>query len=734
MVHLLFVVLFCCCCSGYSFSLANMDIIQVESDPRERPLDTNVKLHAKNISSITRVKRVRAPFARTYSYDMTPVYHPCLQQTKPLLWDTNFGNFIKIRLTTICIPFGGNINDIANSLTHLKAIYTAITQSSPNMYALILEDDMSLQFAVDFPHFIASLPKDFSIIQLSHKYTREFPPKLMQKRKKKHQAWTENLYSTGAYIINKRIMRELLAPLLSQPPGNVIDIDFIIGRDVDWEKRYGFVYGMHWWPCYPKQCCQSDNKYIQSGSTFPCILARYSFADSYIYNFGNALTSTIPLFVHASKTAPVRGIVGVDVKTNYRNSVYAELDLVKRFYDGQKDLPSYIKPLHSRQHISMPQFQPSKHVVLLHNVYPCQSRGGDTHVWTQVRAWLELNYQVTMVIEAIYKVAGAPFDLTGHGVNMLTITEFTDDLNHRIFPYDVLAQFLWPGPNWQGYLQKINAFVRQRFSWVGIILINPDIMYRRLEREYALEGKPCLECANLTKIEVGIWNSTDVVVGVNNELSVEIAKVIPHKKVLCLPYHQEHLNSTEYSWKERSGVIYYGTAISANLISAQWLVDNVGDALFKSTGDFLNIYGEVSPVGCNVTNGCIAHGPVSVYDLHEAIGKSRWMVAPIFTSVGVSTKITKALALGTPVLTTMDGTGGMEGEPLDSLPMRVVDIKDFVTATVDVYKDEALWTRFHSECNEFVDRVFGMGRLARITEEVMQMVEQEVAGRNKVSG
>lgn len=110
-----------------------------------------------------------------------------------------------------------------------------------------------------------------------------------------------------------------------------------------------------------------------------------------------------------------------------------------------------------------------------------------------------------------------PLDLIGHAVNILTTGEFIEDINNCILPNSVRAQ-----KNWQNFLRTINRSVREKLPGVGIILVNHQLH--------------TVECDK-------IWNSTDVFVEVNQGLAGEITTVIPYKKVMFLPNHQESLKT-----------------------------------------------------------------------------------------------------------------------------------------------------------------------------------------------
>jgi glycosyltransferase involved in cell wall biosynthesis len=89
----------------------------------------------------------------------------------------------------------------------------------------------------------------------------------------------------------------------------------------------------------------------------------------------------------------------------------------------------------------------------------------------------------------------------------------------------------------------------------------------------------------------------------------------------------------------------------------------------------------------------------------------------------VSTKIVKALALGTPVITTPEGLGGMITLDPD-LPVIVAKADHFVATVVAAYNDSALWDKYHLKSVAFVEKNFGWSHLLNETAHTMQEVKR----------
>ena len=142
------------------------------------------------------------------------------------------------------------------------------------------------------------------------------------------------------------------------------------------------------------------------------------------------------------------------------------------------------------------------------------------------------------------------------------------------------------------------------------------------------------------------------------------------------------------------------------------------------------MYGLVQASGCGTSTGCIYHGPVSDDELSAAISSARWMVAPIFRSVGISTKILKALGSGTPVLTTPLGMGGMEHLDRKRIPVITADTRSFLTRLEEVYNDRRLWQGLHARAPEFVTKYFGLSTVVDANRKIVRTL-RKMRGRQR---
>ncbi len=161
--------------------------------------------------------------------------------------------------------------ELAVTLSHLKALYAAVSISSSNPVVLMLEDDMSIPYEIDFPRLLSVVPQPFSVIQLVTTNERDAL-----------DAWTiykntgslftprdeQDMWCAGAYLVNKTAVRHVLQGLISS-----------------WENglyQYRIVAG-YTRPCWPKYCCSPQGEFLLT-SPSSCIHAPRGFqADHFVF-------------------------------------------------------------------------------------------------------------------------------------------------------------------------------------------------------------------------------------------------------------------------------------------------------------------------------------------------------------------------------------------------------------------------------------------------------------------
>ena len=348
-------------------------------------------------------------------------------------------------------------------------------------------------------------------------------------------------------------------------------------------------------------------------------------------------------------------------------------------------------------------------VMLVHYGRLREDTGGDLHVFLTVKAIRELGYDVTLCHREVLQIPpdSAPSELlTGEDLSIAEVPMRVHLAEGA--EYFAVIEFLWMGVEYFHEVLSLNRMLRDLSPRTVIIAVNPDIIHINQRKQRKDVKRPCAICDTYFQLEMSVWKSADIVAGVNKEFNLAVQKLLPNITLGLAPYAQLPMNASSVPWRLRSDVIYFGTAYGANYKSLEYLVANTVPELRTRLGATLHVYGGFKEYGSQAN--CVMHGIVEADVLHEAIRRSRWMVAPVVTNIGVSTKIVMALSLGTPVVTTSFGLGGMEDAKGPS-PFVISSLDNFTNTVLSVYDDEELWRRKQAAAASFAESNFGVSNL-----------------------
>lgn len=360
-----------------------------------------------------------------------------------------------------------------------------------------------------------------------------------------------------------------------------------------------------------------------------------------------------------------------------------------------------------------------RRVLLVHFGRLRQDSGGDLHVYFTAQALRDLGFEVTVGHRDVLQL---PPDYVPSepvtGKDQL-IAEVPMRLHIAESPeYFAVIEFLWMGLSYLDEIRAVNRMFRELSPRTVVIVVNPDIIH--IHQGHMI--KHCGICKVYYRYEMSLWRSADIIAGVNEELNLAVKRLLPDATLGLAPYAQPPLNVSQVPWSLRSDVIYFGSPFGANRLSVEHLVVEVLPALWKQHKATLHIYGGFQEGICRSKENCVVHGKVEVEVLHEAVRRSRWMVAPVQTNVGVSTKIVTALSLGTPVITTPFGLGGMEITN-DSSPLVISSLQNFSSTVLSVYDNEALWREKQAVAASFAEKNFGLRRLRERISDIMSKAD-----------
>jgi len=161
----------------------------------------------------------------------------------------------EIRIVILCGRRKNSLRELALTVSHLIAIYSAITAPNNHPYALITEDDIQFSFDINFNAIAATAPKDFAALQLltsnhvvvESLWSKYVDEKSIWVKKKKEGLIHLDHWCTGAYLIKKSVMKKALKHIVYVRPDGVMEVKIIAGYSR---------------PCFPAACCPGEQAEI----------------------------------------------------------------------------------------------------------------------------------------------------------------------------------------------------------------------------------------------------------------------------------------------------------------------------------------------------------------------------------------------------------------------------------------------------------------------------------------
>ena len=190
--------------------------------------------------------------------------------------------------------------ELGCTTSHLLAMRRAIYSNSTNSkYALIIEDDVTFPFTIDYDELVKTAPPDFGILQLfnSNKETMKDSWLYYQKNSETN-LWIESknlkFWSTCGYLINRQVMKDVIDQIIYEKDGWL------------YMKVIAGIQG----PCAPKECCDINSQFQVKP---PCVWASFGYqADSFLYAMTKTYMLQVPLITNGK---------GVDASTFHQEHV-----------------------------------------------------------------------------------------------------------------------------------------------------------------------------------------------------------------------------------------------------------------------------------------------------------------------------------------------------------------------------------------------------------------------------
>ena len=197
----------------------------------------------------------------------------------------------------------------------------------------------------------------------------------------------------------------------------------------------------------------------------------------------------------------------------------------------------------------------------------------------------------------------------------------------------------------------------------------------------------------LRQLELAMIRAADTTLVVSESERLQVERDVPDADVLVMPNVHEvelHVPPPE----GRSGILFVGGfEHPPNSDAAVRLVKDVMPVVRRELSDVqVTIVGSHPPPEVQALASPLVDVAGWVEDLQPLLDSARLMVAPLRYGAGMKGKITQALSVGLPVVTTPIGAEGLEREGEDCM-LIADDPQELAAHVVRAYRDNELWWR-----------------------------------------
>jgi GT2 family glycosyltransferase/SAM-dependent methyltransferase len=194
----------------------------------------------------------------------------------------------------------------------------------------------------------------------------------------------------------------------------------------------------------------------------------------------------------------------------------------------------------------------------------------------------------------------------------------------------------------------------------------------------------------LRQIELAMIRATDATLVVSASEQAQVERDVPRANVLVVPnVHQ--IESLVAPPEDRSGILFVGGfEHPPNTGAALRLVKEVMPAVWRELGEVkVTIVGPNPPPEVQALAAPLVEVTGWIEDLRPLLDQAKLMVAPLRYGAGLKGKVTQALAVGLPVVTTPVGAEGIEHT--DECLLVAEDSQDLAAHVIRAYRDDELW-------------------------------------------
>ena len=378
-------------------------------------------------------------------------------------------------------------------------------------------------------------------------------------------------------------------------------------------------------------------------------------------------------------------------------------------------------------------------VLVTHEALPLNTQGGDQHVYSWMRAMVDMGWDVTY----IYYVANLPLatqreitlELRANNIRVFGPCPQHDHFLHRFLAdenFDVIFENFWANFALFSFNLNFNKIIHEQKLKTKIVMVAHDDVSERTRQE-----GDSAAAADFAKLQKFLHHRVDLIATVNarmqQDLKNNLSPSVSCSKISTITFtfdyaydgaEKEQMSAgTTAGWDARSGISFVAAHNLANLNSLRHLCQTIAPKIEGETV-WLNVFGSVPlPNECEARGRVVHHGVASQKEVNSALSGSRWFVTPCLSSIGVSTKIVRSLSVGTPVISTPLCARGMpDNEDTSGFPVLVLELDEFARQFSKIFRDKVLWEKLRERAIPYYQKHFSKRAVMRQLSEIHQSI------------
>lgn len=356
-----------------------------------------------------------------------------------------------------------------------------------------------------------------------------------------------------------------------------------------------------------------------------------------------------------------------------------------------------------------------RRIVVFDEEVPAFDRNsGALRMYGILRAMRELGFEVTFCPRNGRRSQPYTSVLESHGIEVLGPYQF-----YQSYLETIESQIAYVWVSRVTVAEEIYPFLDSTLPNVARIFDTVDIHYLRHSRESELTQSN-LNVERIRDSELGVCARSNAVVAVSDLERLELSRQIPKATYVVSNIHEVSKKQVDSAPFSKTAVFVGSFRHSPNADGVCWFVSEVMPMILGEFPDFkLLVVGEDPPPSICMLQSASVEILGWVEDLNTLLCTARANVAPLRFGAGVKGKISQALSVGLPTVTTSIGAEGMN--LVDAVDVRIADKpSDFAEAVIRLFRDDQHWMDLSANGLVACEREFGYERAKRDLKDVLR--------------